>query len=227
MEPRFPFTQPADNSSSLQERAEATGRALIACNGGTDRSAFDGCVAHALAAIRKGQRVTLIVMDDTALPQKPLGERTAALLAHPLLNRPQPLSALAPSEPRHVPDADSTCGRMLITNPSLIHPRVSPYPLGLHTYHHWPKHLDGREASARTLLLQHPCLASTAMRYQASTRQRTTLLFCGAISLRPPCCHARDPGCARSETPEKTILGAYEQQCVTCPLPGASRSSSR
>ena len=110
-------------------------RALIACNGLNN---VEICIEHGLNATKGVRRLTIWVMDDIEYPR--LGTERARTLK--LLNRP-------------------IVDRLLVTNPAIAHPKLSPYPIGIYDYRLWPKHLDGREAR---------------------THQRSTLLLCAGMS---------------------------------------------
>ena len=104
---------------------------LIACQ---SVHTIDSCIRGGLAAAGKSDRIVVVLLEDKPRPSK--GQ----------------LQLLA---------SDDRVVRIFATNPSQVHPKIHPYPIGLNSAHLWPPHLDGRETSVE---------------------QRTNLLECGGIT---------------------------------------------
>jgi len=99
---------------------------LIACQ---SYRTINTCIRSGLDAARGNDRITVFMLEDKPRPSN---------------DQMQLLSS------------DDRVVRIFATNPSQVHPKIYPYPLGLRSARLWASHLDGREASVehRTNLLE-------------------------------------------------------------------------
>lgn len=119
--------------NATQSAMPSSGRPfLVACN--SDKS-IDKCIRNGIDAASDDAQITVFMLED---------------LPRPTFDQMRLLTS------------DDRLVNIYATNPSQVHPKLQPYPIGLHSAQLWLPHLDGREAQ---------------------TEQRTNLLECGGITL--------------------------------------------